>query len=268
MNDKTISQLEKETQSFLKEHQLDSESILKFRNSIHHCSSEESLLKGKEIHEMLTQQYPEAISFQELEKLILEGADVNYQDEEGNTLLMHAISLKNAELLLRAGADPSIQNNRQQTALFPAARNGNSTLCYLYLHFGVDVNHQDIVGDTSLFVVLRECRTNIFPLAETVRNMRKETIEVLTTHNAYLNIQNYIGETISSLIIGDFEKEYFSKKTDSIFDNVDPNYKTTCQDLKQELETLMNDEVPTTVTKTSVIETRQMEKRKVFKRIS
>ncbi|MBA2710758.1 MAG: ankyrin repeat domain-containing protein [Tatlockia sp.] len=68
-----------------------------------------------------------------LKKLLIEGADINYQNENGDTALMWAVIGQYdriAEYLLRQGADPLIKNHKNKIA--SALINPDSTL-YLTL---------------------------------------------------------------------------------------------------------------------------------------
>ncbi|MEM4366518.1 MAG: ankyrin repeat domain-containing protein [Candidatus Anstonellales archaeon] len=61
----------------------------------------------------------EKISLERVVKLVLEGADVNVKDNDGETALMYAAENRHeevVEMLLKAGADPFIVNNDGESA--------------------------------------------------------------------------------------------------------------------------------------------------------
>ena len=68
----------------------------------------------------------------EIERLIAEGADVNYLDDDGETVL-HEASFNGHEsvvqTLVAAGADVNIRANDGETALHAASFNGRESVC-------------------------------------------------------------------------------------------------------------------------------------------
>lgn len=66
------------------------------------------------------------ISCRKIDAFFEQGADVNYQDKDGFTVLMLAVDKDNerlAEYILRCGADPFLKNNKGMTARDYASRN-------------------------------------------------------------------------------------------------------------------------------------------------
>ncbi|XP_059146006.1 ankyrin repeat and KH domain-containing protein 1-like isoform X2 [Physella acuta] len=92
--------------------------------------------------------------------LIKNGADVNVEDKEGNTLLIKASEksgMKNVvHALLKAGADVNKQNEYCESALHVAIRAGSIEIVKVLLEFKADINLKDSTGQTPLFCVLSE----------------------------------------------------------------------------------------------------------------
>lgn len=73
------------------------------------------------------------------------GFNPNYQDRQGNTLLIHAAANSNAEIvsvLLKRGADPMYQNKAGDDALNYGAIKGNLSIVKQMLKAGVPVNRK------------------------------------------------------------------------------------------------------------------------------
>lgn len=80
--------------------------------------------------------------------LLENGADVNYQNKDGNTPLFFVKHTEIAKLFLLYGADVNIKNNDGKTALFHC---GNLYICRLLIRHGANVNHPDNYGRTPIF---------------------------------------------------------------------------------------------------------------------
>jgi len=106
--------------------------------------------------------------FLEIKKLILSGADMNIQDDNGNTALIKALDsdyVDIAKLLIAAGtADVNIQNKTGNTALIWAAIKGYKEIVKLLIKSGADVNIKNNFGDTALIWARRNRYTNIVAL--------------------------------------------------------------------------------------------------------
>lgn len=89
-----------------------------------------------------------------VQALIKAGADVNVQDEKGNTALRYAAGAGNYEsvrILLESGADVNAKNSEGRTALMSAATfKFNLAMVQLLLDFKADVNAQNDDGYTAL----------------------------------------------------------------------------------------------------------------------
>lgn len=78
-----------------------------------------------------------------LNYLIEKGADVNAQNNEGNTLVFESIFLEGTEILLKSGAALNIVNKKGQTALHYAAIRGDLVTILLLLKHGADLHLKD-----------------------------------------------------------------------------------------------------------------------------
>jgi ankyrin repeat protein len=95
-----------------------------------------------------------------VEVLLAGGADVNVQDEQGNTALMLAVKGNNlilaTALMNHPGIDPNVQDEQGDTALMVAAHNDLDLATALMnhpridvnvqLHYAVEGNHMDLVA--------------------------------------------------------------------------------------------------------------------------
>ena len=85
-------------------------------------------------------------NFEIAELLIKHGADVNNQNNNGETALFKTRRTKIAKLLIEHGADVNIQDNTGQTALFFKY---DPDIIELLIKHGADVNIQDNNGQTA-----------------------------------------------------------------------------------------------------------------------
>lgn len=207
----TLEIVDSEKEKILESFELDTKSIVEFRSKIKKCSLEEANKKGELIYKELGTEYVECISMQKISDLILSGANVNYQDEDGNTLLMLASSIDCITLLLRAGADINIQNKDGKTVLFKAVEYDNYSGCLLFLIFGADINHRDIEGNTPLLWAFKKYPSKAKFIKDLFRNTRIKTTRLLVDNNAYLNVINIYGEGITDFFTEEWEKEYFEQ---------------------------------------------------------
>lgn len=88
-----------------------------------------------------------------VQQLLDEGADVNFQVEDGGwTALHNAVNVSNkdiVDLLLRYGADPCLRKKNGATPFIVAGIVGNVELLELFLSKGSDVNEYDDNGFTA-----------------------------------------------------------------------------------------------------------------------
>ena len=84
-------------------------------------------------------------------KILDKGADVNAQDNEGNTVLHRAVRLKDRdliELLLDRGAEINKRNNAGETPLMCATKIGPGMIIYLISRGATDLDIRDGAGKT------------------------------------------------------------------------------------------------------------------------
>ena len=99
-----------------------------------------------------------------VEKLLARGADVNLQDNDGDTALHGAAENGNVEimrLLLDKGANPNTKNKVGGTPLMWAAVRGNHDAAELLLNRGADASLKDIDGVNAAEWAARNKRDNI-----------------------------------------------------------------------------------------------------------
>jgi hypothetical protein len=124
----------------------------------------------------------------QVRELLKNGAQVNYQDEQGETALMHAVKNDQSEiidLLMDKGADsflvPGFQPRLRLSALMQACANGNITQVRELLKNGAEVNYQDKQGGTALMYA--------------VINDQSEIIDLLLNHGADISMRSKNGKT-------------------------------------------------------------------------
>lgn len=86
-------------------------------------------------------------------ELLIEGADVRFQDESAQTALMHAVLANDfviSRILLEAGSDPNQKNANGLSPFIAAGANGFSEQLELMLLYGADVTCVNRFGGTAL----------------------------------------------------------------------------------------------------------------------
>lgn len=117
----------------------------------------EKIKKNRKRREKLNKQLIESILKEDIvsvKRLVESGADVNNDEREP---IRYALDLKNmkiARILIRAGADIHKKNRQKQTLLHNMADNGCHEGVKLLLEYDVDVNAQDMYGDTPFLRAL------------------------------------------------------------------------------------------------------------------
>jgi ankyrin repeat protein len=94
--------------------------------------------------------------YSEILKCILDETDIssNFLDQETNVFLLmaasHRGSLETVRVLVNKGADVNFQNNAGQTALYTAAMKGANDVVRFLLDSGANVNIQSNNGNTPM----------------------------------------------------------------------------------------------------------------------
>ena len=89
--------------------------------------------------------------------LLVNGADINVGDKDGNTALMLAIRNENTEIatfLIENGADVNAKTDSGETVLMVAARNYEDAK--FFIENGADINSNDTHGKTALIFEARK----------------------------------------------------------------------------------------------------------------
>ena len=79
-----------------------------------------------------------SISVKAAQRLISKGADMNYEDEEGNTLLHVVGNVEMAEFLLQRDLNIETRNNKGETPLYTAIKRGHYDVALLLSKKGAD----------------------------------------------------------------------------------------------------------------------------------
>ncbi len=141
--------------------------------------------------------------FDVLRALIDGGADLNYQDVQGTTPLMHAIRFgkkRGIEMLLAAKANLSLTNVLGQNALIFAISSGDHYLVQSLVDGGANVNFTTNANSTGSGVNNYRWGKRIdkgrdTPLIEATKKGSFEMVRLLIKADADLNIQNGDGNT-------------------------------------------------------------------------
>ena len=125
---------------------------------------------------------------EEIRALIEYGADVNIQDNNGQTPLYHACDKNNADLatlLLNHGANVDIKDHFGRTPLHRTCYDNNLRITAFLIEHGADVNIQNVRGGTPLYAA---CRHN-----------NAELVTLLLREDTQVNIRSNYGNAPLSL---------------------------------------------------------------------
>ncbi len=95
----------------------------------------------------------EATHVDDVRELLIQGADVNYMDDQGRTPLKNAVKYNEKSivtLLLQSGANANARGADGSTALHEAAAEGHVELVEILLGNGADINAKNKLGNTAL----------------------------------------------------------------------------------------------------------------------
>lgn len=189
-----LNQATEERNKLLIDNSLTEEKIQEARSEITQVSPEESEKLGKELFELLRKKkFNEESDLEKVVDLIKRGANVNYKDNEketskGNYPLYFCCRRGNINTflsLIRAGADINITNNYGTTPCMVSARHNQAQLLRILIALDVDINAKCVDGDNAII--------------SAKRNNSVECFELLKNAQAYLNVQNFKGESIFNL---------------------------------------------------------------------
>lgn len=227
-------------EKILLENQLDSSCVSEFRNRIIPCDDCLKEEKSKRIYKLLKQKKLDANKLKEIEDLLLEGANPNYQNQDkskskdrpkGYSLLFVAASKGHKDvvnMLLRAGALVDLSTTYGSTPLLRAARNNRIEVASILLAMGADINHANHYGSTSLMWAARNGHEDMMDLlldnqasvnlasldgdtaliSASRHNQYNSSIKLVEA-GAYMNAVNIVGETALSVTTDNDLTSYF-----------------------------------------------------------
>lgn len=106
-------------------------------------------------------------AIQTVRALINRFGKIDFTDEDGNTLLMHAVARKNQSLiamLLSEGADPNRMNKDGFAPVHYASSYGDNVAMYSLMMNGANANLQDKNGNTALMYAAKMCNADTVKL--------------------------------------------------------------------------------------------------------
>ncbi len=127
--------------------------------------------------------------------LIYEGANVNMQGENGNTVLIEAAEYGDIDvvsLLIEKGAKVNIQDKHSDTALMKAVKSGHKDIIKLLISYGADVNIPYLFNGTVLI--------------EAVKRGYADIVKLFIDQGANINCAEYQGNTaLINAVKNDYE---------------------------------------------------------------
>ena len=119
-----------------------------------------------------------------IQKLVAQGRDVNFRDDERATPLMYAASfgyLDAARFLIQHGADVNARGKWGVSALDSAINQNHSDIVDMLIDYGASVNSRENDGET--------------PLMRASSDGHADMVRLLLDHGAYVNARDNQGET-------------------------------------------------------------------------
>lgn len=89
-----------------------------------------------------------------LEKLIEHGCDVQYKNNNDQSVLFQTNDVALCQFLMDQGVDVNAKDNGGNTILMNAVAQNNAELVQLYLDAGADTNHQNNKGETAYHIAV------------------------------------------------------------------------------------------------------------------
>ncbi len=157
--------------------------------------------------------------YNKVEQAILNGADINGQDDDGNTAFMLAVQVNEhriIKLLIKNRANLNTPNNNGNPPLIWAIRNGRITASKMIINSEIaDLDIQDKDGVTPLFMAVAESNHEVikmltnkkanpnipdndgdYPLTWAIKNRRSASAKIIIDSDlADLNVQDKDGVT-------------------------------------------------------------------------
>lgn len=182
---------------------------------------------GKELHYAI-KTYRQNSIIQKVETLIAQGADLNWEDDDGWTALFFTISLRNngplLNLLINARANINHADKLGATALGYAAMEDSLDKVTALIQAKAQIDHVDSEGTTALMTAVRYC--NI------------KCISQLIAAGANLKIQDAIGKTAITYASAPF-RSYEKLHTSEILIDAMQQRERTFQDQKHAIITFI-----------------------------
>lgn len=185
-----VKKWEGEVAEIIVEHGLDQKTINKYRSKIKKCSQEQSSELGAKLYDLIKSN---KYSLEVMNKLILDGADVNYKNPTNGDFPLLLCSRGNENpnsiegfcMLIRAGADINQTNNYLTTCCMGCARHDNKMMLLLLIHLKANINARCLDGDTAIM--------------SAIRHGNKTCFDFLVSAQAYLNIYNLENQTLNDI---------------------------------------------------------------------
>lgn len=128
--------------------------------------------------------------------------DIDWQDANGDTVLIHAVRMKNAdaiESVLSFDVNINVQNNNGDTALIEAARGGDAAIVTMLLEACADTGILNNQGQTALDVALAQGHNNVVALLANLVTNRNVISHIVAQQWATLPLEVLDHEIMSFL---------------------------------------------------------------------